>query len=511
LHPFESAMEDNAVAEKGEEKEFTKDQLFNAFQVSEDYEPSNPYLILRLPPEMKGWVSEEDFNDQVHHAMEARQSAFNMTGPGEAVLHARLENAQQLLTDPQSRAEFDRRIEERKKDGSVKVLRFDNALYEGGVITGPTGNPMRHGKGVTVCTNGEKYEGEYENGLRVGFGINFWSSGDYYIGQWDSDRMEGNGLYFHQKGSWYLGKFSNGLKHGYGVFQWHHGDVYRGQFEDGYRAGYGAMTFTDGGVYEGQWIDGHEHGQGTFTHPTEGSLSGQWSEGLPSGLCEQHLGNGDLYKGNVNKGVREGEGVYTWAQGDEENPVRIPTKVEGTFKRDLISGKGTFNDPEEGIEYEGSWREHLPDGEGRVSQTMNKSTDASFDYEGGWSKGKRHGHGAATWPNGTKHTGDWHEDLRQGDATVMWETGNAYRGKFDVDERHGLGTFQLHTGEIHHDRYVRGVLQERDDREVLATLVPQSAETTLPPWSAGVQSLAESGEFEKAAVEPPFTPTDGDD
>jgi hypothetical protein len=363
---------------------------------------------------------------------------------------------------------------------------------------------------VTVCTNGEKYEGEYSNGLRVGFGIHFWSSGDCYIGQWESDRMEGHGLHMCNNGTWYLGRFLGGLKHGHGVFEWAHGDTYRGQFQDGHMAGYGVMRFTDGGVYEGQWLEGAEHGEGTFTHPVEGTQTGHWREGLPYGTCTQTLGNGDSYKGHVNKGVRDGEGVYTWAQDESEE--KHHTKVEGTFKRDMISGNANFKDWEEGVEYNGHWRENLPDGEGKFSQKMN-NTDASFDYEGGWSRGHRHGQGTATWPNGTKYAGEWHQDLRHGSGLVEWTSGNTFRGKFDADERHGVGVFKLKNGQVHNDRYVRGMHRERDDIAVETAQVPQSAETTVPPQSAGAASFAESGEFERPsaeAMEPPLTPTDGD-
>ena len=46
---------------------------------------------------------------------------------------------------------------------------------------------MKHGKGVFIWNDGEKYDGEYVCGRKEGKGVYTWSGGKKYDGQWKDD------------------------------------------------------------------------------------------------------------------------------------------------------------------------------------------------------------------------------------------------------------------------------------------------------------------------------------
>jgi len=84
---------------------------------------------------------------------------------------------------------------------------------------------------------------------------------------------------------------------------------------------------------------------------------------------------GDSYEGEerVMFGRRDGQGIYTWANG---------TKFEGEWKRDKQHGKGTQTYP-----------------------TGDK-------YVGDWQDGKQHGQGTYTWVDGRKYVGEWKDSVK---------------------------------------------------------------------------------------------------
>lgn len=106
-------------------------------------------------------------------------------------------------------------------------------------------------------------------------------------------------------------------------------------------------------------------------------------------------------------------------------------------------------------------------GEGRV---VWRGGYGEIVYEGGYRDGKRHGHGTATWPNGTRYEGEFRDDKfhRRGTATyasgtryegewrdgkwhgrgtVTWASGSRYEGEWRDGEQHGRGTYTWADGD----------------------------------------------------------------
>ena len=51
----------------------------------------------------------------------------------------------------------------------------------------------KHGKGLMIYTNGEKYDGFWANDKKHGKGQMIYKNGDKYEGDWANDKREGKG------------------------------------------------------------------------------------------------------------------------------------------------------------------------------------------------------------------------------------------------------------------------------------------------------------------------------
>lgn len=158
----------------------------------------------------------------------------------------------------------------------------------------------------------------------------------------------------------YYGELLGGAMDGYGTFVWDDGTLYRGEWEDGERyglgvtifdnqhiygshrkgqiAGYGAIIITAEGEYlagakgstryVGYFQDGLPHGTGTlYNAQGEVTYYGDFRMGTPTSpypttaLYTRYrwqyevLPNGDSWEGESCDGVRQGWGIYRWADG----------------------------------------------------------------------------------------------------------------------------------------------------------------------------------------------------
>ena len=69
------------------------------------------------------------------------------------------------------------------------------------------------------------------------------------------------------------------------------------------------------------------------------------------------LPNGDVYEGEMDHDVRNGQGTYTWADGN---------RYVGEYRNDQMQGKGTYYWPD-GRTYEGHVRKGSAPGHRRVA------------------------------------------------------------------------------------------------------------------------------------------------
>lgn len=90
--------------------------------------------------------------------------------------------------------------------------------YRGDFLAG-----KKHGKGIKVMPNGDRYAGGFSEDYRHGKGIYVWGPNT----RWTGDRYEG--------------EYRRDLRHGWGVFQWNSGDRYEGPWQDDLRMGLSVM------------------------------------------------------------------------------------------------------------------------------------------------------------------------------------------------------------------------------------------------------------------------------
>ncbi|CAG9461651.1 unnamed protein product [Pedinophyceae sp. YPF-701] len=118
--------------------------------------------------------------------------------------------------------------------------------------------------------------------------------------------------------------------------------------------------------WEGPLEDGIAHGEGKMTYPGELDEDGEEKPG-------------DTYEGNLNMGVRQGQGKYTWASGAY--------------------------------------------------------------YDGEYNENKKHGEGFMKFPDGGMYAGQWKDDLIHGKGIYTYPNGDIYDGEFVEGKKHGKGNF----------------------------------------------------------------------
>ena len=122
------------------------------------------------------------------------------------------------------------------------------------------------------------YFGEFKKGTlkRHGRGIFIWEDGERYIGYWANDKREGKGTNTYTNGNRYEGYYKNGKKEGLGVYRWKNGDLYSGNWKNDMKEGKGTYEFANGDVYEGMFKNDKISGRGTYTWSNKIAYKGQF-------------------------------------------------------------------------------------------------------------------------------------------------------------------------------------------------------------------------------------------
>ncbi|KAL4467009.1 hypothetical protein ABPG74_010606 [Tetrahymena malaccensis] len=158
------------------------------------------------------------------------------------------------------------------------------------------------------------------------------------------------------------------------------------------------------------------------------------------GKARAEFSNGDVYDGEYDKGLKHGKGVYEYVSKQEGVPNNV---YKGEFQNNLKNGIGvmTYYLPEEKKEeYYGQWKNDKKDGEGRY-------TYANGDvYSGQWQNGKKHGEGTYVFAKTQMRLkGEFHENKLL-NGQWIYPNGTIYRGKFENNKPvgEGLWTFANH-------------------------------------------------------------------
>ncbi|QCX40955.1 hypothetical protein FF125_00005 [Aureibaculum algae] len=129
--------------------------------------------------------------------------------------------------------------------------------------------------------------------------------------------------------------------------------------------------------------------------------------------------------------------LYILAQADDaksseekqESKVIIEECISGNCK----NGKGTMQ-YQTGV-YEGYWKSGLREGEGKYTWTNGDI------YEGQWMQDKRHGLGVYVWHDGSKYKGNYSYGIRSGYGLYYYTNGTLYEGTWQNNLKHGIANF----------------------------------------------------------------------
>jgi hypothetical protein len=139
--------------------------------------------------------------------------------------------------------------------------------------------------------------------------------------------------------------------------------------------------------------------------------------GAKNGKHKVTYPNNDVFDGNFVDGLRDGEGVYTSADGH---------RYEGSWKNDKRHGPGTQTFSSKGKDGKPGW---------------------SGTYEGEWFENKKHGRGIFTYVNGDRYEGQWVNGKKDGYGIYSYANQDRYEGQFSKDNIHGQGIFIYKNGD----------------------------------------------------------------
>ena len=366
-----------------------------------------------------------------------------------------------------SKGKYVGEFKDNKFSGHGKYYHLAEGPLKGYTYEGKWLNNKRHGLGIVIWPNGNKYIGEQENGQLHGFGTYFSLAekkfkGDKYTGEYKNGKRHGKGTYLHANGNKYIGEYRNGKPNGLGTYYYLANDKFKGF------------------VHSGQYLNGKRHGNGTFKYPNGDKYKGNYRNDKREGKGTYFHSNGNKYIGDFINGKYNGYGIFTFKNGK---------KYIGQFKNDKYDGEGILYKID-GKTKEGIWKDNvfqyskkikLP--EAKIGSLLNQKSNEVIskslprcsnqnykhlctgshkfsngaNYNGGFKNNKFDGYGSLIWKDGAKYVGQFKSDFANGKGTMFWANGNKYVGQHKNGKANGKGIFQWSNG----DEYVG---EHKDDR-----------------------------------------------
>ncbi|CAD8212891.1 unnamed protein product [Paramecium octaurelia] len=193
--------------------------------------------------------------------------------------------------------------------------------------------------------------------------------------------------------------------------------VYEGEFNNNRKHGQGWEVFPSKSSYKGLYVNGKPEGQGKFTWANGEYYEGEWFNGNKHG-CGTWMGlKGDMYAGQWVDGKPNGKGQHKWINGDQ---------YKGEFKDSLKHGYGEelFAN---GDRYVGMYQNGKPEGVGEyfyssgayfhgkfqngLKTGYGEYRCSTYSYKGYYVNDKKHGEGELIYSDGTRKKGKFFNDF----------------------------------------------------------------------------------------------------
>ncbi|PWV20971.1 hypothetical protein C3747_4g98 [Trypanosoma cruzi] len=203
----------------------------------------------------------------------------------------------------------------------------------------------RHGRGVQMMANGEKYVGDFSNDEWHGMGIYCADDGSAYEGVWEHGKLtsllyhgeldeqyrrHGRGQSYEADGSRYNGEWQHGQRHGTGILQMKDNVVYSGDFAFGRIEGEGKLLMETS-VFYGSFHAGKKQGKGS-EHFGDCVIEGEWYDDVLTGFVRIY----DVLT----------ETVYetTYQNGNERDDCFVPpVMVDDAYCQNCAQCHATFS------------------------------------------------------------------------------------------------------------------------------------------------------------------------
>ncbi len=138
---------------------------------------------------------------------------------------------------------------------------------------------------------------------------------------------------------------------------------------------------------------------------------------------------GDNHKGETLYKWRTSSGIKWKDFGDKDtHPMYV-----GEVENGIPNGQGVFTYPD-GRKYAGQWKD------GKINGLGTYTSPFRWKYEGNFKGSKFHGHGIYTYPDGERYVGEFKDGIQDGQGTLSYPDGRKYVGEFRKGIQRGQGT-----------------------------------------------------------------------
>jgi hypothetical protein len=180
------------------------------------------------------------------------------------------------------------------------------------------------------------------------------------------------------------------------------------------------------GVYRGQYNKGKREGFGKMVWTDGAYYEGMWKDDKAQGFGRLVLASKDYYEGEWKNNKADGLGKYCHADG---------ATYTGLWKEDKQDGPGGKETWPDGSEFVGDYVNSKKTGKGHF-----KWADKS-EYQGDLLDNNLEGFGEYRWSNGQVYSGEWRNNQMHGKGKFTWPDRRVYYGQFVNDKKHGQGKF----------------------------------------------------------------------